>query len=357
MKRTVLLAIVSMGALSCKPSKEQVSYEIPLEPSKIEAKMDTLEVETQIAELRAFTYPVQASGKIKAAYEELMLAQNGGLLQFCKARNGLRVSVGEIIASFETSDLELRKERLLVQKFNAQKEYESQLLGYEALLKEKTNQEAEAVRQKLKASTGLLALDIDLKELEHDLARTNLKAPITGVLAQVQIQKGMHIRPGQELYRIYSADQLFVEAKVLESDLPLLKTGQQALVKSVANPEVVYAANLAEIDPMVDEHGLLNVRLKILHPRNLLLGMNANAEIKVPQKRGIVVPRNAIVLRNNRPVIFTWENGLSKWNYVTTGTENGESIEILEGIKAGSEIIVSNNIQLAHNGPVKNTKQ
>lgn len=353
MKRVELLILVSISILSCNPARQNKTTDMPLEYFSSNSEMDTIEVETEIAELRIFSYPVQASGKIKATYEELIIAQQAGLLEFCKARNGLSVNKGEIVASFETSDLELRKERLLVQKFNAQKEYESQLLGYEALLKEKTAQEAEAVRQKLKASTGLLALDIDLKELERELIRTKLKVPIDGILAQVQIQKGMNIRAGQELYRIYSADQLFLEAKVLESDLLLLKNGQQGTVKSIADPNLDYNAFLTEIDPIVDEHGLVTVRLKINNPRNLLLGMNANAEIIVPQKRGIIIPRNAVVLRNNRPVVFTWENGLSKWNYVSTGCENGESIEILDGIIAGNEIIITNNIQLAHNIPVK----
>ncbi len=352
MKRVFLLAIMGVYVLCCNQQQPANSSSLPEEDIKPVGKTDTLEVETEVAEIRTFTYLVQASGKIKAAYEELMLAQNGGIVAFCKAKNGLRVTQDEVIASFETVDLELRKERLQVQKFNAQKEYESQLLGYEALLKEKTAQEAEAVRQKLKASTGLLGIDIDQKELERDLARTNLKAPIDGILAQVNIQKGMNIRAGQELYRIYSAGHLYLEAKILESDLSLLKIGQQALVKNVATPDVIYLARLAEINPIVDEHGLITVHLNVNSPRNLLLGMNASAEISVPQKRGIIVPRSAVVLRNNRPVVFSWENGRSKWNYVTTGNENGESIEILEGIEAGSEIIVSNNIQLAHNAPV-----
>lgn len=353
MKKLCWTFLLVIGLMSCAKREAASTTDNTQESFFAKGKTDTLKVVTEIAEMRTFNYPVQASGKIKAAYEELILAQNGGLLQFCKAQNGLRVKQNEVIATFEASDLALRKERILIQQFNAQKEYESQLLGYESLLKEKTAQEAETVRQKLKASSGLLALELDLKELERELSRSSLKAPIDGILAQVQIQKGMTIRAGQELYRIYSADDLYLEAKVLESDLPLLKLGQAAVLKSVASPNSTYNARLSSIDPIVDEHGLINVQLKIQLPRNLLLGMNASAEIKVPQKRGIIVPRSAVVLRNNRPVVFTWEEGLAKWNYVTTGTENGESMEIMEGIKSGSEIIVNNNIQLAHNAPVK----
>lgn len=353
MKKLCWMIGLGLSMLNCQQAVNTQASSSSPDEAALRGKLDTPNVETALAEVRTFTYPVLATGKIKAAYEELIIAPSGGLLAFCKAKNSLRVKQNEVIATFETSDLELRKERLLVQKFNAQKEYESQLLGYENLLKEKTAQEAEAVRQKLKASTGLLTIDLDLKALDQELTQSNLRAPIDGILAQVKIQKGMSIRPGQELYRIYSDHNLYLEAKVLESDLALLKLGQSALIKSVATPNAHYSAHLSEIDPIVDEHGLVTVRLKIQNPRSLLLGMNASAEIKVPQKRGIIVPRHAVVLRNDRSVVFTWENGVSKWNYVSTGTENGESIEILEGLKAGSEIIISNNIQLAHNAPVK----
>lgn len=352
MKKTMILITLGLTLLSCRHKSTTPNAEAETETLNIQDFTDTVIVETEIADITTFIYPVQATGKIKSAYEELIVAQNSGLIQFCKAKNGLRVKQNEIIASFETSDIELKKERILVQKFNAQKEYESQLLGYENLLKEKSAQEAEVVRQKLKASTGLLALDIDLRELEHALTRSSLSAPVDGVLAQVQIQKGMNIRSGQELYRIYSDERLYLEAQVLESDLPLLKIGQTATVKSAAAPKA-YSAQLSEIDPIVDEHGLVKLHLSINNPKQLILGMNASAEINVPQKRGIVVPRKAILLRNNRPVVFTWEAGFAKWNYVSLGSENGEVIEILEGIKPGSEVIISNNIQLAHNAPVK----
>jgi membrane fusion protein, multidrug efflux system len=352
MNKVIYIATIILAISSCnRPKSESSSQTETADESAI--VNDTLEVETQVAEIRTFTYPVQASGKIKAEYDEQIFAQNSGLLAFCKARNGLLVKEKEVLASLETSDLELKQERILVQKFNAQKEYESQLLGYENLLKEKTALEAEAVRQKLKAATGLLSLEIDLKELEQERERAVLRAPIDGILSQVKIKKGMNLRPGQELYRIYSANDLFLEGKVLESDLPLLKIGQLAIINSVANPNASYQGKLSVIDPLVDEHGLLTIQIKVMQPRNLLLGMNASAEIKVPQKRGIIVPRNAVVLRNNRPVVFTWEKGYSKWNYVTTGSENGASIEILEGISAGSEVIISDNVQLAHNLFVK----
>ena len=32
-------------------------------------------------------------------------------------------------------------------------------------------------------------------------------------------------------------------------------------------------------------------------------------------------------------MVFTYENGLAKWNYVTTGLDNGHEVEIVEGVR------------------------
>jgi len=39
---------------------------------------------------------------------------------------------------------------------------------------------------------------------------------------------------------------------------------------------------------------------------------------------------------------------LAKWNYVTVGREKGKEFEILEGLTEGQQVIVTNNLQLAH---------
>lgn len=307
-------------------------------------------------ELSSFTnlaYQVRANGRIYPQYSELLLAERSGLLLSCHARNNQAVKKDEIIAVIDVAALDLKREKLLVQQFNAQKEYESQLLGYEGLLKGKSQQEGEEVRKKLRAASGLAGIELEIKELDYEKQQALIRAPVSGVLSDVKVQAGMRIKTGQELFRIYSAQDLYAELKVLESDLGLLRTGQSANVNPLAMPDKNYAANLSEINPSVDANGMVLVRLKIARPAGLLPGMNVEASINVPQKRAVVVPKLAVVQRGGRPVVFTYENGLAKWNYVTTGLDNGKQIEIVEGVKAGMEVLTSNNLQISHDAPVK----
>ncbi len=317
----------------------------------------TTTVATAFSTFSTLAYTVHSSGRIQPHFTELLLSERSGLLLTCRAHNNQAVKKDEIIATLESTALELRREKLLIQQYNAQKEYESQLLGYESLLKGKSPQEAEEVRKKLRASAGLSGIEVELKELDYEKQQSTIRAPVSGVLSDVKVQAGMHIKTGQELFRIHSAQDLYAEVKVLESDLPLLRIGQSAEVQPLAMPAKTYAATLSEINPGVDANGMIQVRLKIRSPAGLLPGMNVEASVNVPQKKAVVVPKAAVVLRGGRPVVFTYENGLAKWNYVTTGLDNGREIEIVEGIKAGMEVITSNNLQISHDAKVEKLKR
>src|SRR5690606_4084492 len=85
---------------------------------------------------------------------------------------------------------------------------------------------------------------------------------------------------------------------------------------------------------------------------NLFPGMNCTAEIKILLTETLVVPKEALVIRNGKNVVFTLENGKARWNYVVAGRQNGEEVEILEGLSNGQKAITTNNLQLAHETPV-----
>ena len=216
----------------------------------------TTTVSTSTAKISTLAYRVHSNGRITPQYTELILSERSGLLTTCRAHNNQAVKKDEVIATLESTALELRREKLLIQQYNAQKEYESQLLGYEGLLKGKSPQEAEEVHKKLRAATGLAGIEVDLKELDYEKQQAVIRAPVNGVLSDVKINAGMHLKAGQELFRIYSAQDLYAEVKVLESDLALLRMGQSASVHPLALPDKAYAATLSEINPSVDANGI-----------------------------------------------------------------------------------------------------
>jgi hypothetical protein len=146
---------------------------------------------------------------------------------------------------------------------------------------------------------------------------------------------------------------MVLSAKVLESDIVLMQKNITATVYAVGS-QSTFIANLYDINPVVEPNGLVTVRLLVRNVKSgtLFAGMNARAEITLPATAALSVPREALVYRGGRGVVFTYVDGLAKWNYVKTGRDNGREVEITEGLKSDDEVIVSNNVQLAHDAPV-----
>jgi len=109
-----------------------------------------------------------------------------------------------------------------------------------------------------------------------------------------------------------------------------------------------------EINPRVDSKtNLVNVIVQLNATKAMMPGMSVQITLKVRGKETILVPKEAVVIRSGKEVVFTLEDNLAKWNYVKIGSANGKDVAVLEGLKQNQQVIISNNLQLAHDAPVK----
>jgi hypothetical protein len=79
--------------------------------------------------------------------------------------------------------------------------------------------------------------------------------------------------------------------------------------------------------------------------------MNVRVVIRKPVPAQLVVPKEALVIRQGKDVIFIRQDSLAIWKYVTVEFENSTSASVKEtadGIHSGDLVIVSGNINLAH---------
>lgn len=358
MKQLLFLTIIYITAASCSASNAET---VETKETPVVKIISSTTVTTAPAEITAFEYLISSNGKIRSVREQLFVCEAPVRILQCPAQNNRQVSEGTVLARLDTIVASQKLERAEMARFNADKEYQSQLLGYENLLKGKTATEAASIKQKLRISTGLSIAEQEIKESRYELRKAIITAPFTGVLADVTIRQGQQMKTGESMFRLYDPHHFLLEVKVLEADVSLLKPGTTADVFPVSNPSVKYKAVLSEINPYVDENGMVQIRLSVTNPAGAKLqqgdyffpGMNCAAVIRIPFQRALLIPKEGLVMRNGKAVVFTMENGTAKWNYVTTGRDNGKKVEILDGLTAGMKVIISNNMQLAHDAPVK----
>ncbi len=125
-----------------------------------------------------------------------------------------------------------------------------------------------------------------------------------------------------------------------------------------AYPGETFHGRVVHINPMVDpETKTTKVTVRLENPdKRILPGMFAYAKLEAQIfKDRFLVPKEAILVRDQRKLVFIIRDGLAKWCYVETGLENEEFAEILDstfGLKPGEMVITSGHYTLVHDARV-----
>ena len=120
---------------------------------------------------------------------------------------------------------------------------------------------------------------------------------------------------------------------------------------------------MTAINPIVDaESKTTAVTVEIPNPEEKILpGMFAYAKLEAQIfNNKFLVPKDAVLIRDQRKLLFIIRDGLAKWCYVTTGLENEDHVEILDstlGLKPGELVITEGNYTLVHDAKVKVMKK
>jgi RND family efflux transporter MFP subunit len=306
------------------------------------------------AAIKPFEYLISASGKITSASEVRMQFRRNGTIEKIFVANGQTVIKGQLLAVLinETQELSLSKAKLQLQEKKIA--YNDQMLSY--------RNDGDSIRYKqvsanIRISSGLAGAELAYEEAGFEYNNSFLRAQIPGVVSAIELNAGSPVNQNDLLCFIHDPKNLLVEAEVLEADALQLAKGMVADVQSMAGNSESYSARVETINPRVDEKtGLVKVMLKLSGNSRAFPGMHVQTIIRLPYSKSIIVPKEAVVIRSGKAVVFTAKDGLAKWNYVTVGRENGKDVEVLDGLKEGDEVIVTNNLQLAHDATVTVSK-
>lgn len=212
----------------------------------------------------------------------------------------------------------------------------------------------------LKNSSGLSRAFIDYKRAKINFNNTVIKAPFSGYIADLNAVKGQNINSGQAVAKLVDISTIKMEIPILESEIGEIELNRKVRVTFNSYPDKQFTGKIKHISPIVDQQTkTCKVIVYLQNPGNKIKpGMNGDVTIdgKIYNNR-LLVPKEAIIVRDNRKLLFIVDEGKAKWLYVETGLENFDFVEILTKLKEGMEVIVSNNYTLAHDANVKVIKK
>jgi RND family efflux transporter MFP subunit len=301
-----------------------------------------------------FHHELVSNGKLSARRYADLHFETEGVIAMIAVKNGDRVAQGHTLATLTPFRLSNKTAQALDALERAKLDMQDVLIG-QGYAPDDTFRTPSPIMQLARTKSGynqsLAQYELAVYEEEH----ATLKAPFDGIVANLFAKTYQQASPSEAFCTIFDPRSLETSFTVLESELPLIHTGDKVVVTPFAAPEAVAEGRISEINPLVDENGMVRVKATVVSSARLFEGMNVRVSIRRSLPDQLVVPKEAVVLRSGKQVIFTYKDGVAVWNYITTSLENATEYALVNDghLKEGDVVITSGNINLAHEAPVE----
>jgi len=143
--------------------------------------------------------------------------------------------------------------------------------------------------------------------------------------------------------QITDLSTIWLMAEVPERDAARLKIGSPAQVELQSLPGETFKCRVGYFYPMLDEATrTLKVRIELPNKGGRLRpGMYANVLFTGQNHEALAVPTESVIATGTRKVVIVKELHGFRPVEITTGRESGGNTEILSGLKADENVVVS----------------
>jgi Cu(I)/Ag(I) efflux system membrane fusion protein len=318
-------------------------------------RLQSIGVKFEVAKRKDVTKTIRTVGQVVP--DERLLADvnikiEGWIDRLLVNTTGEQVKKGQILFTLYSPEL-----------VATQQEYLLALQAVQRLGDSQFKDVAEGARSTLDVARRRLQLwdieDYHIRELERTgqvLKTLPIHAPLSGTVTEKTAVAGMHVEPGDSLYKITDLTRVWVMADIYEYELPLIAKGLPVSVSLTYAPQQVLSGIIGFIYPTVDEQTrTARVRVELDNRAELLKpGMYANVEITIPLGNRLVVPKDAVLESGERRIVFIHHmDGRLEWRPATVGVRGGEWVEILDGLAEGEHIVTTANFLLDSESQLK----
>jgi Cu(I)/Ag(I) efflux system membrane fusion protein len=219
---------------------------------------------------------------------------------------------------------------------------------YLALLRSETSSNApvrEAVRQRLLVLGVPEAAILDLEKTRSVPTSSALRAPIDGVITELNLREGATFEAGMVLFRINGTATVWVNAQVPEAEARMVTPGEMVETRATARPGQLFRGRVQSILPQIDPATrTVSVRVAIdnstgrLSP-GMFVQTTLTTDAGAPQ---LWVPSEAVIATGERSVVIrVRDDDHFEIVNVTLGTDVQGKTAILTGLAEGQAIVLS----------------
>ena len=299
------------------------------------------------ATFQPITRTLTAYGTVEYSPEgaRVMNVQAEGVVSQVLVAVGQQVHKGDALVRLEPSAsarLELEKARIEVD--FARKEVQRLIdLRTRQLA---TNAEVASAQKALATAEAAL---VNIRKRQVGGATQVLRAAVAGTVEAVNVEIGQVAAPGTPLVRIGNRERLRVKLGVEQEVLQQIEVGQQVAVRPLNSAAAAITSSIARVYRQIDpKTRLAEAVVPLPASDGLLPGAMVRADITLQSNpHALVVPRSAVLYRRGiEPYVFVDDQGRAREHSVLIGEDNGDVVEIRQGLVAQQNVVTLGNAEL-----------
>lgn len=340
----LLAAFILLAA--CTSNKEENKDGSGMEMHQ--QQMSETYVDTMVLHQKEFNKQIVCNGRLRAKAKSELNFNGQGIIAEVFVREGQHIGKGKLIATLDKQDRQRELEKAEHELQRAKVELTDKLigLGYNDM-----NAVPADVMERAEVMSGYYSAKFQLQSAKKALEECNLYAPFSGRIADLEAKR---FQKNDKVCTLVDDSGFEVEFRILEAELSGVRIGQIVKVTPFVQDSIQYEGRVTEINPLVDDKGLVKIKAQLSNRGNTLLdGMNVRVIVEEKMQHMFVVPKDAVVERDGYQVIFLLEEGRAVWTYVDVVHSNISSFAITgcqrkeTTIKEGDIVITSGNLNLA----------
>lgn len=336
-----------LAVLAACGSKDTEKQSVTANATPVQTARAALTVALVSPEQATMTRSIQADGNIMAWQEANVGAEMTGRIGSVKVQVGDKVKYGQELARF-TTDIETADHGQLVAaaaqasatyneaKAAAERAHKLKEQGFmgEQML---TQYDTQAATAKARMEQANAARDANAMRL----ANGTVRATADGIISQANAVAGSIVPAGTELFRLIQDGRLEWRAQVTATEMNRIHPGMPASI--TLGDGLSLSGKVRSVAPTVNAQSRTGLVYVDLDPSpNARAGMYVTGKIEAGQGQALLLPQNALVLRDGFSYVMQVDGkNRVKQTVVQLGQRQGDKIEILNGLSPQAQVIAS----------------
>lgn len=343
MKKQGLITIIIVAAFAVFAIVKLVQNKKQIEEDKKVIDRSHIPVAVNVEEVKM----MELSGDIVrpttiSPNETAMIAASmPGKIESLSIVLGSKVTKGQVIGKIDTKTLDIQLKNLELTVNKMQTDYKRNKELYEGNALSET--------QYLDTKFGYESRQLELEQLKQQISDSYIKSPLSGVITDKKNVTGEFIGAGTPLATVVDTDVLKIYVFVNQSEVRFIKLGQEVQITASILSGKEYKGKVTYIAPNADNNYnyKIEVQVKARENADLKAGMYVNTKFHTNMNETVLqIPKRALVEGVKNAYVYVQNGDYAERRTIHVGRENGEYIEVVDGLKEHEKVVVDGQINI-----------